>query len=154
MNILVSACLLGINSRYDSGNNYNEEIAELRSKHFLIPICPEQLGGLSTPRLPAEISKGNGSDVLSGRSYVKNSCNIDLSAQFIKGSMEALNIAILYGCSVAILKAKSPSCGKDHIYDGTFSKTIRNGNGVSAQILIDNGIKVFNESEDFLSYLE
>jgi len=151
---LVSACLLGVNCRYDSNNTYNQKIAELISKHFLIPICPEQLGGLSTPRLPVEILKGDGSDVLSGRACVKNSCDVDLSVQFIKGSIETLNIAILYGCSVAILKAKSPSCGKGCIYDGTFSKTLRKGNGVSAQILIDNGIKVFNESEDFFPYLK
>jgi len=154
MNILVSACLLGVNSKYNSGNNYNEKVAELRSKHFLIPICPEQLGGLATPRLPAEIVNGDGSAVLSGNTWVKNSCDIDLSGQFIKGAIESLNIGILYGCNVAILKARSPSCGKGCIYDGTFTKTLRNGNGVSAQMLIDNGIRVFSESEDFFSYLK
>lgn len=141
MNILVSACLLGINTKYNGGNNYNKKIEALRKKHNLIPICPEQLGGLSTPRLPAELQEGS--------EIIKNMKGEDVTIQFKKGAQEALKIALLNNCKYAILKSKSPSCGYGQIYDGTFSGKLISGNGVLAQLLIDNGIKVYTEDDEF-----
>lgn len=154
MKILVSACLLGINTRYDACNSLNEIIANLCKSHFLIPVCPEQLGGLSTPRLPVELVGGDGKGVILGEAFAKNCEGLDLSYNFIKGAKETLNIAKLYDCKFAILKAKSPSCGVNCIYDGTFSKVIKSGNGVTAQLLIENGIKVLNETDDLYYFLK
>lgn len=145
--ILVSACLLGTNCKYTGGNNYNKEIAKLLSKYNLIPVCPEQLGGLSTPRLPAEIEDGDGKDVLEGKAKVIREDGDNVSDQFIKGAREALNIAQLMNVKIAILKAKSPSCGKGKIYDGTFSGNLKSGNGVTAHIFEENNIKVISEEE-------
>ena len=135
MNILVSACLLGVACRYDGKSKEVSKIKELLKDHNLIPICPEQLGGLPTPRVPSE---KNGEKVI-------NSEGIDVTLEYNKGAHETLRIAKLFNCKVAILKAKSPSCGFGKIYDGTFSKNLILGNGVTAQVLIDNGIKVFTE---------
>lgn len=137
MNILISACLLGVNCRYDATSKTVPELEELMSKHTLIPVCPEQLGGLSTPRSPAEI-KGN---------LVFNKDCVDVTEEFIKGAEETLKIAKIYNCKYAILKEKSPSCGSEKIYDGTFSKTIIDGDGFAAKLLKKNGIKVIGESE-------
>jgi len=142
MNIIVSACLLGINSKYDGGNNYTEKVESLAKKHTLIPVCPEQLGGLSTPRHPAEIKQG--SDI------ILNSLGQEVTSYFKKGAQEALKIALLNNCKHAILKSKSPSCGYGFIYDGTFSNRLVNGNGVFAQLLIEKGIKVYTEDDEFL----
>ena len=111
MKILVSACLLGINSRYCGGGCLNEAVASLAKKHFLIPVCPEQLGGLPTPREPDEIQNG--------RVYEKS--GKDNTEEFTRGAQETLRIAELLGAEAAILKQNSPSCGPSMIYDGTFS---------------------------------
>jgi uncharacterized protein YbbK (DUF523 family) len=145
--ILVSACLLGTNCKYNGGNNYNSEIAALVSRQKLIPICPEQLGGCPTPRLPAEIQQGSGKDVLCGKAKVIRKDGVDVSSEFIKGAEEVLNIAKQMNVKVAILKAKSPSCGKGIIYDGSFSGTTKTGNGVTTDILKANGIEVISEEE-------
>ena len=136
-NILVSACLLGINCTYSSKNNYNENIIKLlQNKNInLIPICPEQLGGLSTPRDPAEISNGE----------VQTKKNILITKQFSKGAKEALKIAKLYKCKNAILKERSPSCGSTFVYDGTFTHTKVIGKGVTSKLLDENEIKIFSE---------
>lgn len=145
--ILVSACLLGTNCKYNGGNNYNNEIVALASKYNLIPVCPEQLGGCSTPRLAAEIQQGSGKDVFEGRAKVIRKDGVDVSSQFIDGAKETLNIAQLMNARWAILKAKSPSCGKGNIYDGTFSGKLKKGNGVTTDILLENGIEVISEEE-------
>lgn len=145
--ILVSACLLGKNCKYNGGNNYNSEIEALASKYNLIPVCPEQLGGLSTPRLPAEIQQGGGKDVLCGRAKVVRKDGADVSEQFIEGAKEVLNTAKQKNVKLAILKSKSPSCGKGNIYDGTFSGNLIKGNGVTTDILEENGIKVLTEKD-------
>ncbi len=144
MNILISACLLGVNCRYNATGKAVPELEELMKKHTLIPVCPEQLGGLSTPRSPAEI-KGD---------FVFGKDGIDVTEEFLKGAKETLKIAKLYNCKYAILKERSPSCGNKKIYDGTFSKTIIDGDGVTAKLLKQNGITVFGESEIHSKMLE
>ena len=137
--ILVSACLLGICCRYDGRGNPNDAVLSLlnRDDITLIPVCPEQLGGLSTPRIPSERRDGR----------VVNRAGEDVTSQFIRGAEEALRIAKLYGCQVAVLKERSPSCGCGRIYDGTFSRKLTDGDGVTAELLRREGIKVYGESQ-------
>ena len=137
MKILVSACLLGINSRYCGGGCLNEDVVHLAKDHSLIPVCPEQLGGLPTPRKPDEIR--------SGRVYEKS--GKDNTEEFTRGAEETLRIAILLGADMAILKQNSPSCGSSMIYDGTFSGKKIPGSGITAALLIKNGIRVISEEE-------
>lgn len=139
MNIVVSSCLAGCDCKYNGGNNFNKKVSVLLDKHTVVCVCPEQLGGLKTPRPPAEIK---GDKVIS-----KN--GEDVTENFMLGAKIALNEAKRYNCTVAVLKANSPSCGCGKVYDGTFSKTLKNGNGVFAQLLLDNNIKVFTEEDDF-----
>ena len=130
--ILVSACLAGVNCKYDGGNNENKKIIELIKNKDVILICPEQLGGLKTPRIPAEIQK----------TKVINKDNIDVTKEYKKGAEEVLNLAKKFNIKKAILKSKSPSCGKGKIYDGTFSNNLIDGNGITTELLEKNGIKV------------
>ena len=137
--ILVSACLLGICCRYDGRGNPDDAVLSLlnRDDITLIPVCPEQLGGLSTPRIPSE-RRGE---------RVVNRAGEDVTSQFIRGAEEALRIAKLYGCQVAVLKERSPSCGCGKVYDGTFSGKLTDGDGVTAELLRREGIKVYGESQ-------
>ena len=137
MNILVSACLLGCACRYNGKSKPHDGVLSLAEKHTLIPICPEIYGGLPTPRLPSEISGGR----------VINSGKTDVTAEYEKGASESLKLAKITNCSVAVLKAKSPSCGKGKVYDGSFSRTLKSGDGITAKLLISNGIKVITEDE-------
>lgn len=139
-NILVSACLLGADCKYNGKNNRNENVLRLMEKHTLIPVCPEQLGGLATPREPSEKS---------GERVISKS-GADVTENYKKGADEVLKIARLYGCKRAVLKAKSPSCGSGKVYDGTFSGTLIDGDGVTAQLLKQNGIEVQNENNELL----
>ena len=143
--IIVSACLCGIDCKYNGGNNLDARVLKLMQEGKAIPVCPEQLGGLQTPRAPSEIVNGNGCDVLMGKGKIVDSKDEDVTAEFIKGAYETLKIAELMGANIAILKAKSPSCGVSQIYDGSFSGNIRTGNGVTAQLLLSKGIKVYTE---------
>lgn len=136
-NILVSACLLGVNCRYDGGNGRREWVVSLMDRYNLIPVCPEQLGGLQTPREPAERQETGSVTDKNGR---------DVTEYFTRGAKETLKIAELYGCKRAILKERSPSCGHGVIYDGTFSGTKVPGNGITAGLLEENGISVTGES--------
>ena len=136
-NVLISGCLLGLDCRYDGGNNYIEEIEKLKELVNLIPVCPEQLGGLTTPRQPSEIRDGK----------VISKTGTDVTAEYEKGAGEALKLAQLFGCRCAILKARSPSCGSGVIYDGTFSKTKTAGDGKAARLLKAHGIRVYTEQE-------
>jgi uncharacterized protein YbbK (DUF523 family) len=136
MNILVSACLLGEDCRYDGKSNYNEEIFKLSLKHNLIPVCPEQIGGLPTPRVPAEIKLDR----------VINKNGEDVTNEFICGANKTLEIAKAFDCKYAILKSISPSCGVFKIYSGNFDKVLVDGNGVTGDILIKNNIIVFDEN--------
>lgn len=135
--ILISACLVGINCKYSGGNNYNEKVFELVKQGKAIPVCPEQLGGLMTPRNPAEIKDGK----------VITSDNIDVTAEYKKGAEEVLNFAKKVGATKAILQARSPSCGCGKIYNGNFDKTLIDGNGITADLLIKNGIEVISSEE-------
>ncbi|HBI04342.1 MAG TPA: DUF523 domain-containing protein [Paenibacillaceae bacterium] len=143
--IIVSACLMGCCCRYDEKNNLTYEIAKLVQEGKAIPICPEQVGGLSTPRPPAEIIGGNGFDVLEGKARVVDVNGKDVTPQFLKGAQETLKMAQLVGATSAILKQRSPSCGSKEIYDGSFSHKRIEGMGVTAALLTKNGIKVTDE---------
>ncbi|NPV27690.1 MAG: DUF523 domain-containing protein [Firmicutes bacterium] len=145
--ILVSACLLGIRSRYDGQTNAKSELIPLCQRGLAIPVCPEQLGGLPTPRPPAEIQGGDGAAVLAGQAVVVNAAGRDVTSAFVAGAKEALKIAILYGADTAILKARSPSCGYGSIYDGTFSHQLQNGDGVTTAILRTHGLSVYTEEQ-------
>ncbi|WP_055667610.1 DUF523 domain-containing protein [Desnuesiella massiliensis] len=145
--ILVSACLCGINCKYNARNNYNENIYNLLEKGEAIPVCPEQLGGLTTPRACAEIVGGEGKDVLLNKAKVMNKDCLDLTGNFIKGAMETLKIAKALKVEKAILKSNSPSCGRGIIYDGSFSNKKIKGNGVTAELLLQEGIEVITEED-------
>ena len=136
-NILVSACLLGVACRYDGKRKPNEAVIALKEKYNLIPVCPEIMGGLPTPRLPSEIR---------GETVIMENGE-DVTDKYSKGAEETLRLARLFGCGKAVLKEKSPSCGSGRIYDGTFSKTLTEGNGVTAGMLLANGIRVAGEME-------
>ena len=145
--ILVSACLLGINCKYNGDNNKDIKVEKyLKDKQFIL-VCPEQLGGMSTPRKPSEIIKLDGYGVLEGKTSVVNNEKIDVTNQFKQGAQEALKIANLYGCKKAILKESSPSCGSSCIYDGTFTGKKIPGVGVTAALLKKNGIEVISEKD-------
>ena len=138
MNILISGCLLGLSCRYDGKSKGLDEalIEKLKSKHTLIPACPEQLGGLPTPRNPSE-RIGDRVMMDSGE---------DVTEQYRRGAEQALKLAKLFGCEAAILKERSPSCGRGSIYDGSFSGTLREGDGVTAELFKAHGIPVYGES--------
>lgn len=137
MKILVSACLLGKNCKYNGGNNLNQGVLEFIEGHEVIGVCPEQLGGLSTPRLPAEIVAG----------LVTNKEGVSVDAEFRKGAQTALAVALENKVDLAILQSRSPSCGVKEIYDGSFSGKKIKGQGVFAKLLSARGIKVL-DAED------
>jgi len=145
---IVSACLLGIRCAWDGKDRYkNKKVIELLRKETLIPVCPEQLGGLATPRVLQEIEEGAGDDVLDGRSRVKNKIGQDVTRQFIRGAKEALKIAKQYNIKEFIAKSRSPSCGCGFIYNGSFSKRLIKGDGVTVALFKRNGIKVITEND-------
>jgi len=141
--ILVSACLLGIDCKYNGGNNLCKKALELGSN--IVPFCPEQLGGLSTPRSPVEIVGGDGKDVLLGKAAALTKTGKDVTAYFIKGAEMSAKLTDLTKAKTAVLKANSPSCGVNCIYDGTFSRTKREGDGVTAALLRQKGLRVITE---------
>lgn len=137
MKILVSACLLGTPCRYDGKSKPNEKVISLRGKYELIPACPECLGGLATPRLPAEIV---------GTRVVR--CDgKDVTDEYNLGAQKTLEIARKNDIKIAVLKSKSPSCSNKEIYDGTYTRKLISGKGITARLLIENGIKVLDEGE-------
>ena len=135
---LVSACLAGINCCYDGKNALSRQVESLVKNKSAIPVCPEQLGGLSTPREPAEIVGGDGRDVLEGRARVQTRGGEDVTQQYIHGAEEVLEIAKTRGAKKVILKRNSPACGFGKIYN---NGKLVNGNGVCAAILIRHGIE-------------
>lgn len=136
--VLISACLLGVNCRYDGGNCR----VSIPNDWALVPFCPEMAGGLGAPRYPAEITGGDGNDVLAGRARVINSLGKDVTEEYIAGAQAALAICRKEGVTRAILKSRSPSCGLSQIYDGSHQKVLRPGPGVCAALLGQHGIKV------------
>ena len=139
MNVLISACLLGQYCRYDGQTKVYPQVQDLlgRDDIHLIPVCPEQAGGLATPRPPAE-RQGE---------RVVTADGTDVTAQYRRGAEAALYLARLFHCTKAILKEKSPSCGHGQIYDGTFSRTLTAGDGVTAALLRAEGLDIIGESD-------
>ena len=137
MRVVVSACLLGLKTRYDGKSSLNRDLIEILKPFTVIPVCPEQLGGLGTPRPRSEI--------LNGR--VISELGEDLTEYFIRGAMETLKLVRMVSPDIVILKSRSPSCGKYRIYDGTFSGRLKKGRGFTCSILIEKGYDVYNEEE-------
>jgi uncharacterized protein YbbK (DUF523 family) len=144
---LVSACLCGFNCKYDGKNNINPYFRKLLQEGQVIPVCPEQLGGLPTPRTPAEIAGGSGQDVLTGSCRVVTRDGRDVTENYIKGAYETLKLAQWAKADTAILKSRSPSCGTGCIYDGSFSHRTHTADGVAAALLKANGIRVMDEDD-------
>ncbi len=136
LNILVSACLLGVNCRYNGTSIIHEDIRIYKNTHNLIPVCPEIFGGMPTPRDPAERKVDK----------IITSMGEDVTAAYEKGAMEVLKLAQFYECTIAILKERSPSCGCGKIHNGNFDGTIIDGNGVTAELLMKHKITVIGES--------
>lgn len=136
--ILVSACLAGINCKYNGENNFNEAVFKLVKDGKAIPVCPEQLGGLTTPRNPSEIK------IINGARRVISNQNVDVTENFEKGANEILKLVKEMNVEKAILQPRSPSCGVGKIYSGNFDGNLVNGNGILADILIKNGVQVIN----------
>ncbi len=135
-NILVSSCLLGVNCKYNGGNNLNKELVEFLKKYNVISACPEVLGGLPTPRIPSEICGGK----------VINEEGSDVTDNFKLGAKKTLEIAKENDCTHAIFKKNSPSCGFNGVYDGTFTSRIIKKNGITSDLLYQNGIVILNEN--------
>ena len=144
--ILISACLLGVSCRYDGQSKPSEEALALAEKYNLVPVCPEIYGGLSTPRTPSER--------IGDRTMMRD--GTDVTENYQRGAEVALLLYRSLGCDCALLKAKSPSCGKGEIYDGSFSGKLTERDGVTAELLIKEGIAVFTELEitDMKKYLD
>lgn len=136
MNILISACLLGIKCRYDGSCVFNKNIEKLRESYNLVPVCPEIYGGFETPREPCEILKGR----------VLTQLGEDVTKCYYAGAEEVLKLAEFFECKYAVLKERSPSCGYKEVYDGTFSGKIVKNSGITATMLSNNGITVIGES--------
>ena len=134
---ICSACLLGVNCRLDGKNKFNRKVVKLASQEILIPVCPEQLGGLATPREAMEIKKGR----------VLTESGRDVTAELRAGAKEVLKIAKLFKVKEAILRKKSPSCGYGMIFDGSFSEKMVKGNGITADLLRKNGFKISTEDD-------
>lgn len=136
--LLISACLLGVNCKYSGGNNAlpSDVLSRLRAKYRLIPVCPETAGGLPTPREPCE-RRGDQVVSRSGR---------DATAEYTRGAEVAVQLAARFGCTRALLKENSPSCGFGTIYDGSFSHSLIPGHGVAAEALAAYGVKILGES--------
>ena len=144
-NVLISACLYGEKCRYDGGDNLVLQLDKIKKFCNLFPVCPEVLGGLETPRNPSEII---------GENVVSN-VGKDVTNEYKKGAEIALETALRNSCKIALMKAKSPSCGSGKIYDGTFSRKLTDGDGITVKLLKEHGIKVFDETQikELLEYI-
>lgn len=144
---LISACLLGMRCAWSGNDNKNDRAIELSKVEILVPVCPEQLGGLATPRAPQEIQGGTGEDVLDSVCRVINRDGRDVTNEFIKGAEETLEIARQLNIKEFIAKSGSPSCGCGQIYDGTFREKLIDGDGVTAALLGRSGIRIIPEQD-------
>ncbi|GEB30542.1 MULTISPECIES: DUF523 domain-containing protein [Brevibacillus] len=144
---VISACLIGCECRYDQKSCLDSELEQLLREGKAIPVCPEQLGGLPTPRPPAEIVGGDGYDVLDGRAKIIDNTGRDVTAEFLAGAQQALRLATTVGATSAILKENSPSCGSSFVYDGQFSGKKVSGIGLTAALFRRNGIEVQSERD-------
>lgn len=146
--LLVSRCLLGHRVRYDGGaHGPFELLQQWHDEGRVVALCPEVAGGLPTPRPPAEIAGGQGGAVLDGSLAVLTDAGVDVTAAFVAGAEIALRLVQQHDIRVALLKARSPSCGNTHNYDGHFDGTLVAGEGVTAALLKRHGVKVFNETQ-------
>ena len=145
--VLVSACLAGCECRFDGSANTVATIAQMAEEGRAVLVCPEEDGGLPTPRPPAEIVGGDGADVLAGRARVVTRAGDDVTEVYVAGARIALQRAQQAGAAKAILKSRSPSCGRAQIYDGTFTRTLVEGDGVTAALLRAHGIEVVTETD-------
>ena len=147
--VLISSCLLGECVRYDGkGGTLGQDFLNCLTRDFeLVPFCPECAGGLPTPRPPAEILGGEGSDVLAGDAQVTTAGGDDVTVQFVVGARAALECCQKEQIAICVLKERSPSCGSGYIYDGSFNKTLRPGRGVTAALLASEGVNVFSDEE-------
>ena len=136
-NIIVSACLLGVNCKYNGGHNYCQKVVDLKEKYNLITICPEVDGGLQTPRIPSEVVNEK----------VINKDGVDVTNEYNLGAQKALDKAFKNNVQKAILKAKSPSCGCGYIYDGSFTHTLIKGDGVTTRLFKQHNIEVLTEED-------
>ena len=144
--ILISSYLIGLNTRYDHKSNFVKELQDLVKSGKAIYFCPEQAGGLCTPRPASEIEANHtAKDVLNGKAKVFTVDGKDVTEQYIKGAEETLALCLEFGIKIAILKERSPSCGSNQVYDGTFSKNRIAGKGITAELLSSNGIQVYSE---------
>ncbi len=144
---MVSACLLGAACAYDGEGREDEVLRATLVGRWVVPVCPEQLGGLPTPRSPAEITGGSGRDVLCGRARVRTRCGRDVTREFRRGADETARLARLLGCRVAVFKPRSPSCGPRGHYDGSFTAGLIEGTGVAAEALRRQGVAVISPTE-------
>ena len=154
---MMSACLLGVNCNYKGGCSYdftkdNRFWANLKSKYNIIPICPEQQGGLPTPRIPSELLN-RAEEIEQGKGRIISKEGVDVTHNFVKGAEEILRIARLYSVQFAVLKSKSPSCGVKSVYDGTFKGVLIDGKGYTAYLLNKSNIRLFDEN-DFCDFLK
>jgi uncharacterized protein YbbK (DUF523 family) len=145
--VLVSACLAGCECRFDRSANPDDRVAQLVAEGRAVLVCPEEDGGLGTPRPPAEIVGGDGRDVIEGRATVVTRDGTDVTEAYLAGARRALDAARDSGAATAVLKARSPSCGKGAVHDGSFSRTLREGDGVTTALLEANGIHVITDEE-------
>jgi uncharacterized protein YbbK (DUF523 family) len=143
---LISACLLGLRCAWSGDDRYrNNHVIELAKLETLIPVCPEQMGGLPTPRQPQEIQGGTGDNVLDNKCRVINKKGQDVTREFINGAEEILKIARQLNIKEFIAKSRSPSCGCGQVYDGTFSGKLIDGDGITTALLRRNGLKIISE---------
>jgi uncharacterized protein YbbK (DUF523 family) len=145
--VLVSACLAGRACRFEGSSNEDDQVGRLVAQGRAVLVCPEVDGGLGTPRPRAEIVGGDGSDVVAGRARVVTEQGLDVTDAYLDGANRALEASLRSGARVAILKARSPSCGRGAIYDGTFSGNLVAGDGVTAALLREHGIEVLTDEE-------
>ena len=136
--VLISACLLGKNCRYNGGHSKLNELNKFDVEW--IPVCPEESGGLGTPRPSAEM-QGSAEDILNGKGKVLTNKGKNVTQEFIRGAEQSLQLGLGVGVKTAILKSKSPSCGIGKIYDGSFTKTFKAGDGIFAHLCHENDIE-------------
>lgn len=149
--ILISACLLGVNCKYSGGNNKNTTLISLLKDKKIIPVCPEELGGLPTPREPAEIVHGTSSEVLQDKAKICLKDGTDVTKYFLKGAKKTKKIAQSHPICLAIMKERSPSCGVEKIYDGSFMGKVIPGSGIFTTLLKEMGIPVISEETPLTS---
>ena len=146
--LLISACLLGVACNHEGRGSPRAVVDELARHYRLVPVCPEVLGGLPTPRAAAELRGGDGADVVAGTgARVVNIEGVDVTAAYRRGAEAAVEVAVAVGAERAVLKARSPSCGSSAVYDGTFSRRLVPGRGVAAAALAAAGLEVGSEED-------